>query len=30
MDEIHEEFNEEFGTDFEFALKPKDGKTNSR
>lgn len=22
MDEIHEEFNEEFGTDFEFALKP--------
>ena len=22
MDEIHEEFNEEFGTDFEFVLKP--------
>ena len=25
MDEIHEEFNEEFGTDFEFPLRPADG-----
>ena len=24
MDEIHEEFNEEFGTDFKFPLRPKD------
>jgi len=28
MDEIHEEFNREFGTDFEFALRPKDEKAN--
>ena len=24
MDEIHEEFNEEYGTDFEFQLRPKE------
>jgi hypothetical protein len=23
MDEIHEDFNKEFGTDFEFPLRPK-------
>ncbi len=28
MDQIHEEFNEEFGTDFRFPLRPKDEKTN--
>jgi len=27
MDEIHEEFNEEYGTDFEFKLRPKEGST---
>ena len=28
MDEIHEEFNKEFGTEFQFALQPKDDPAN--